>query len=401
MAVQQEFVEQLFEAALALEPSVRAAFLDQACGEDHQLKRVVEDLLAEDAQAGSMLEHSPVESIVRSPVSPASGANTTGSIGDQIAPILAGSLKPGQNLIGRFIIVRYIAKGGMGEVYEAEDRLLQCARIALKTILPEVAGEPAFRERFEREVLLAREVGHPNLCPVHDIFHSEQPDLLFLTMKLLAGETLSARLRASPAISQGEAMAILRQMAAGLRAIHDAGIVHRDIKPNNIMLEGSGPEVRLSITDFGLARARHTEQSLFGKGLVAGTPDYMAPELFAGGEPSQASDLFALPARNPCELPAILEPFAVRDCKAQGFPLSVCSWSPDALIRTRCDAARSLSARLLHSILTTTREDSGLDAALWPLPFLALVLQLGRFGGNGMTLRNCGVPCPQSASSLC
>jgi serine/threonine protein kinase/tetratricopeptide (TPR) repeat protein len=294
MAVQQEFVEQLFEAALALEPSVRAAFLDQACGEDHELKRVVEDLLAEDAQAGSMLEHSPVESIVRSPVSPASGANTTGSIGDQIAPILAGSLKPGQNLIGRFIIVRYIAKGGMGEVYEAEDRLLQCARIALKTILPEVAGEPAFRERFEREVLLAREVGHPNLCPVHDIFHSEQPDLLFLTMKLLAGETLSARLRASPAISQGEAMAILRQMAAGLRAIHDAGIVHRDIKPNNIMLEGSGPEVRLSITDFGLARARHTEQSLFGKGLVAGTPDYMAPELFAGGEPSQASDLFAL-----------------------------------------------------------------------------------------------------------
>ena len=114
-----------------------------------------------------------------------------------------------------------------------------------------------------------------------------------MTMKLLPGETLSARLRATPAISTVEAMAILRQMAAGLQAIHDAGIIHRDIKPNNIMLEGSGPEVRLSITDFGLARAHQTEQWSLGKGVVAGTPEYMAPELLAGGEPSQASDLFA------------------------------------------------------------------------------------------------------------
>ena len=170
MAVQQEFVEQLFEAALALEPSARTAFLTQACGEDHALKSAVADLLVQDAQAGSMLEHPPLESMVRSPFSPAYGEESTGSIGDQLSPILAGSLKPGQLLIGRFVILRYIARGGMGEVYEAEDRLLQCARIALKTILPEIAGEPAFRQRFEREVLLAREVGHPNLCPVHDIF---------------------------------------------------------------------------------------------------------------------------------------------------------------------------------------------------------------------------------------
>jgi serine/threonine protein kinase/tetratricopeptide (TPR) repeat protein len=293
MAVQQELVEQLFEAALALEPSARTAYLKQACGEDHALRQEVEDLLIEDALAGSLLEHPPVESIVRSPVNPASGAHTTGSIGDPRAPILAGSLSPGQLLIGRFVILRFIAKGGMGEVYEAEDRLLQCARIALKTILPEIAGQPAFRQRFEREVLLAREVGHPNLCPVHDIFHSEQPDLLFMTMKLLPGETLSARLRATPVLPSGEAMAILQQMAAGLHAIHNAGIIHRDIKPNNIMLEGSGPEVRLSITDFGLARADQPEHSLFGKGVVAGTPGYMAPELLAGAEPSRASDLFA------------------------------------------------------------------------------------------------------------
>ncbi|MGC2399135.1 MAG: protein kinase [Acidobacteriaceae bacterium] len=320
MAVQQELVEQLFEAALALEPAARTAFLDHACVDDLELQQAIENLLTEDANAGSLLEHPPADSFARTPTGLALRAETTGPIGDEILPMLAGSLQPGQVLIRRFVVVRYIAKGGMGEVYEAEDRLLQGARIALKTILPQIAAEPALRQRFEREVLLAREVNHPNLCPVHDIFHSEQPDLLFLTMKLLPGETLSARLRANPSISSGEGLAIFKQMVAGLGAIHDAGIIHRDIKPNNIMLEGSGPEVRLSITDFGLAQGYQAESSLSGRGLVAGTPDYMAPELFLGAQPSQASDLFAFgvvlhevftgqkPARAPGDSSIIVSP---------------------------------------------------------------------------------------------
>ena len=183
----------------------------------------------------------------------------------------------------------------MGEVYEAEDRFLQGVHVALKTILPQIADDPALRQRFEREVLLAREVSHPNLCPIYDIFHCEQPpaNFLFLTMKLLPGETLAARLRRTTSIPIAEGLAILKQMAAGLAAIHAAGIIHRDIKPNNIMLDGIGSKVRLCITDFGLARAHEAEPSLSGKGLVAGTPDYMAPELYAGRPPSQASDLFA------------------------------------------------------------------------------------------------------------
>ena len=140
------------------------------------------------------------------------------------------------------------------------------------------------RQRFEREVLLAREVSHPNLCPIYDIFHCEQPpaNFLFLTMKLLPGETLAARLRRTAPIPIAEGMAILKQMAAGLAAIHCAGIIHRDIKPNNIMLDGTGSDVRLYITDFGLARAHEAEPSLSSKGLIAGTPDYMAPELYLG-----------------------------------------------------------------------------------------------------------------------
>jgi serine/threonine protein kinase/tetratricopeptide (TPR) repeat protein len=293
MAGQSQFVEQLFEAALAREPAERAAFLDQACAGDPELRRTIEELLEEDACAGSFLEHSPFDFVDPANM-PKPDAGTTDSIdGKGISP-QQGRFQTGQVLIERFVIVRFLAKGGMGEVYEAEDRFLQGAHVALKTILPNIANDPALQRRFEREVLIAREVTHPNLCPIYDIFHCEQPppNSLFLTMKFLPGETLSARLRGAP-IPTAEAQEIVKQMAAGLAAIHGAGIIHRDIKPNNVMLHGTGSEVRVCITDFGLARGYEAEPSLSGNGVVAGTPDYMAPELYLGRPPSQASDLFA------------------------------------------------------------------------------------------------------------
>jgi eukaryotic-like serine/threonine-protein kinase len=297
MSTQSEFVEQLFEAALAREPAERHAFIEEACAGHSELRRTVEELLAADERAGSFLEHSPFDFLDQTNQCPP-GAGITGSIdAGEISPPppAAGRFKPGQLLIDRFVIIRFIAKGGMGEVYEAEDSFLQGVHVALKTILPHIAEDPALQQRFEREVLLAREVSHPNLCPIYDIFHCAQPppEFLFLTMKLLPGETLAARLRSTTPISIAEGLAILKQMASGLAAIHGAGIVHRDIKPNNIMLDGSGAKVRLFITDFGLARAHEAEPSLSGTGVMAGTPDYMAPELYLGRTPSQASDLFA------------------------------------------------------------------------------------------------------------
>jgi eukaryotic-like serine/threonine-protein kinase len=294
MAGQPESVAALFEAALALEPSERKAFLDEECGRDTALRQSVEYLLAEDALAGSFLQHPAIDFLDDTALAPLLGVGTRHTA-NGVENILSHSLQPGQILIDRFVIVRLIAKGGMGEVYEAEDRLLQGTHVALKTILPHVADEPALQKRFEREVLLAREAVHPNLCPIYDIFHSDRhtPNFLFLTMKLLPGETLAARLHSPLPISTEEGVAILKQTAIGLAAIHSSGIVHRDIKPNNIMIDGAAPQVRLWITDFGLARALQGDTTLSGKGTVAGTPGYIAPELLQGHPPSQASDLFA------------------------------------------------------------------------------------------------------------
>jgi tetratricopeptide (TPR) repeat protein/tRNA A-37 threonylcarbamoyl transferase component Bud32 len=324
MAIQPELVEKLFESALALLPDEREAFLDQACSQDPELRRTVEELLAEDVKAGSFLEHPPFDFLGQQRLSLPHAGGTTVTVGDNELPSVlppAGRLNPGQVLIDRFLIIRFIAKGGMGEVYEAEDRFLQGVHVALKTILPQIADDPALRQRFEREVLLAREVSHPNLCPIYDIFHCDQPtDFLFLTMKLLAGETLASRLQRTTSLPIAEGLAIFKQMAAGLAAIHAAGIIHRDIKPNNIMLDGVGSVVRLCITDFGLARAHEAEPSISGNGLVAGTPNYIAPELYLGQPPSQATDLFAFgvvlhevfigqkPARTPDSSSVIVSP---------------------------------------------------------------------------------------------
>src|SRR5450432_1843971 len=155
MATQPEFVEQLFESALALKPAEREAFLEQACSHNPELRRTVEELLAEDANAGSLLEHPPFDLLGQERLGLPHVGGTTESIDDNEVPstlLPAGRLKPGQVLIDRFVILRFIAKGGMGEVYEAEDTFLQGVHVALKTILPQIADDPALRQQFEREV---------------------------------------------------------------------------------------------------------------------------------------------------------------------------------------------------------------------------------------------------------
>ena len=172
-------------------------------------------------------------------------------------------LAPGEIVAGRFTILRFVARGGMGEVYEAQDQVLQ-AHVALKTILPEFGVNPGMLERLRLEVLLARKASHPNVCRVYDIYSTHRSNgeaLSFLTMEFLEGETLGQRLKRGGRVSTVEALPLVRQIAAGLDAAHAEGVVHRDLKTSNVMLvprraaSAETPAIRAVITDFGIARA--------------------------------------------------------------------------------------------------------------------------------------------------
>ncbi len=294
MADSREHVEQIFEAAASLALSERDAFLREACRDNLQLREQVEKLLVDHERAGSFLEHpvfhsSAMRAALLHVVDEDAPAAPTAE------PAHPPRFKPGDLLSDRFVILRFIDKGGMGEVYEVEDLHLKGVRLAIKVVLSQFAEDPTMQERLKREVLLAREVVHHNLCPIYDIFHVQRPEgqITFLTMRLLAGETLTARLRSMGPRPLQEARAIVTQVAAGLTAAHDAGILHRDIKASNIMLSGTGDQVFACVTDFGLARpAREHTTAITGAGL-AGTPSYMAPELFYGEPASKASDIYA------------------------------------------------------------------------------------------------------------
>ncbi len=294
MASQEQTVEQLFSTALDLPPEDRAAFLDRVCADAPELRARVEELLLADEEAGSFLESPLLGSSGRSDFARyASDGDSTNSV--DLSPAMAARFEPGQVIAGRFVVIRFIDRGGMGEVYEVQDRDLKGVHLALKTVLPHIAADPAMRERFKREVLLAREVVHPNLCPIYDIFRWQrlEGDVTFLTMRFLPGETLAARIRRQGHIALPEATRIVSQVAAGLAAAHRAGILHRDIKASNIMLDGAGAEVFACVTDFGLARTNKGDSTVMTVGGVAGTLGYMAPELFYGDAPSPASDVFA------------------------------------------------------------------------------------------------------------
>ena len=280
----RQSAEELFGEALELPPESRSAFLDRACGHDPELRRLLEQLLLEDARAGSFLAH------------PAFTPDGTGTVSAMGPPPTPGRFQSGQLIAGRFAIVRFIARGGMGEVYEAKDQFLQDSGVALKIIRPEIAADATTSTRFEQEVLLARKVVHANLCPIYEIFRCDQPapPFLFLTMRLLQGETLYARFEQSKKLETGEAVDICKQLLAGVAALHAGGVIHRDLKPNNVMLETGGSGLHVSIMDFGLARPHEAANTLFGSGVIAGTPGYMAPELLRGGRPTKATDLFAL-----------------------------------------------------------------------------------------------------------
>jgi serine/threonine protein kinase len=200
-------------------------------------------------------------------------------------PIGGGRFAPGQILAERYRIVALAGRGGMGEVFRAEDLTLGQI-VAMKFLPQRLSQDEAALSRFHAEVRNARQVSHPNVCRVFDIGEAE--GTLFLTMEYVDGEDLASVVRRIGRLSPDKATEIARQICAGLAAAHERGVIHRDLKPANVMLDGAG---KIRITDFGLAGLAASIQSEEAR---AGTPAYMAPEQLAGKDVTTKSDIYSL-----------------------------------------------------------------------------------------------------------
>ena len=223
----------------------------------------------------------PTPASPRPPRTP-SASNPTLSSSD---PISGGRFTPGQVIAERYRVVALAGRGGMGEVYRAEDLTLG-QLVAIKFLPESLAQDAAVLARFHSEVRVARQVSHPNVCRVFDIGDAEGSP--FLSMEYVDGEDLASVVRRIGRLSPERATEIARQICAGLAAAHERGVIHRDLKPANVMLDGAG---KIRITDFGLAGLA---ASIPGADVRAGTPAYMAPEQLAGKEVTPKSDIYSL-----------------------------------------------------------------------------------------------------------
>jgi len=261
-----ELLMSLVEMALAQPEDEREAYLKSACSQSTELFDQAWNYVRwEERMKGFLLE----------PICPASEVEN---------PFEAGQL-----LDGRFRIVKELARGGMGIVYEAMDERLD-RRIAIK------CAKSKYRKRLPPEVRSAREISHPNVCKIFEIHTASSRDRRtdFITMEFLDGETLTDRLQRGK-LPAREAREIALQLCAGLSEAHRNQVVHGDLKSNNVILaRSSGRRIRAVITDFGLARGMGSSSTTMQSGVKGGTPEYMAPELWKGEKASLASDIYAL-----------------------------------------------------------------------------------------------------------
>ena len=262
--------------------------------------------------------HLTIQRLLRRQRQPAPSAPSLGPSDDEATggPVLKARtpgtsvFRTGDIVAFRFRIVRYLAKGGMGELYEAEDLELR-ERVALKTILSQIAEDERSIVLFKREVHLARQVTHPNVCRIYDVFRhrfaagNDRPanEVVLLAMELLHGETLADKLRRDGRFATAEILPVVRQMADGLTAAHRVGVVHRDFKSHNVMLvkpTRADEQIRAVVTDFGLAwrsaqdESTNLSMSLSAENEISGTPAYMAPEQVEGGPVTPATDVYAI-----------------------------------------------------------------------------------------------------------
>jgi serine/threonine protein kinase/WD40 repeat protein len=315
MSVDPKRVQAVFLAAVeTTDPAQQAALLDRECASDPELRRRVEALLQAHRDPASILDRpavappptasGPLAAAEQGPsfsgqvgpwavtahVDPSAGrdgpkgADDRGGLGFLEPPTQPGAL----GRIGHYEVLEVLGHGGFGIVLRAQDEVLQRA-VAVKVLAPQMAATSPARKRFLREARSYAKIRHENVVQVHAV--EEQP-LPYLVMEFIPGETLQQRLDRTGPLDVPEILSIGRQIAEGLTAAHETGLIHRDVKPANVLIE-AGPHPRVKLTDFGLARAAD-DASITQSGLVAGTPLYMAPEQARGETLDHRADLFSL-----------------------------------------------------------------------------------------------------------
>jgi len=196
-------------------------------------------------------------------------------------------LTRGTTFAGRYEIIEELGKGGMGKVYRVFDKKIE-GEVALKLVKPEIAADKKIIERFRNELKLAREIAHRNVCRMYDL--NEEKGIHYITMEYVAGEDLKSTINRVGPLGTGKAVFIARQVCDGLTEAHRLGVVHRDLKPQNIMIDKEG---NARIMDFGIARSVKGK-GITGSGVRIGTPEYMSPEQVEGKEADQRSDIYSL-----------------------------------------------------------------------------------------------------------
>jgi tRNA A-37 threonylcarbamoyl transferase component Bud32 len=287
----------LFMAALDFSsPEERADFLDRECGRETPLRLRIEGLLQSHSAAGSLLEH-PAADLPATEALTATGSNATSTCEPQRQTAAQETIsldflppsddKDSLGRLGQYEIQEVVGHGGMGIVFKARDTKLQRV-VAVKVLAPELAANATARKRFLREAQAAAAVSHDQIVTIHAV---EETPLPYLVMEFIDGQSLQEKLDRDGPLEVKEILRIGRQIAAGLAAAHAQGLIHRDVKPANILLQ-NGIQ-RVQITDFGLARAVD-DVGLTHTGLITGTPQYMSPEQAQGKSIDQRSDLFSL-----------------------------------------------------------------------------------------------------------
>src|SRR5215471_630402 len=387
-----ERAKEVFEAAVDLHSHDRESYLQNACVGDSALLAEVKDLLDFHDRASSFLQDSAKDH----------------TAAPSILPVFA----PGQIVAHRFRIMRLIGAGGMGEVYVAYDLELG-ELVALKTLQAMLSADARMVTSFRQEVHLARQVTHPNVCRIFDMFWHQDEDqnaIAILTMEYLPGQTLLDLVHSEGPLLPSEALPLIQQIAEGLDAAHKFGIIHGDFKSSNVMLvpqvDGS---TRAIITDFGLASDQHTVPAeLRDERDIVGTPAYIAPEQLRTAPVTPAADIYAFGV--------VLFEMLTGQLPFQGGPETLISVKRKQHEPPSLEHANQLDPFLQSAILKcidpepANRPRSAADVfallspkVLWTRPrklFLGIAASLALAVGVGLTLYQPNVINPEAQAAV-